>query len=133
MCYSQFSCVVQCYNWLLSGVIGDALKFGPNGKIIKMSNSEKFALEFDDSDHNASWIAVENNSNQEMKLSVGYMTTGPVPEAPTSFGNKPVHISRRASLGNMAPMTHKRVYFKPLESTEWPFRLVQVMITPHRQ
>jgi hypothetical protein len=81
-----------------------------------MPNTEKFALEFDfDKSNDGNWITVENQSNQEMDLAIGYMTTGPPPskypkvtatldssdeeiildpETSASYGDKEVHITR---------------------------------------
>mmetsp|Transcript_1263 Transcript_1263/g.1463 ORF Transcript_1263/g.1463 Transcript_1263/m.1463 type:complete len:132 (+) Transcript_1263:2-397(+) len=119
-----------------------------------MPNTEKYVLEFDyENVEGGNWITVENKSNVKMEVSLGYMTTGPPPskyprvevirgqrsdgeryllnpEASSSYGDKPVHISRLERVGNVGPMAHKRLHFKPLEESEWPFRLVQVMITP---
>lgn len=148
----QFSSIDQCYNWLGDGIISKDLKIGPNGRIVKMPNTEKYALEFDrDNVDGGNWITIENQSEEEMEIAVGYMTTGPPPskyprveairgsdgekymlkaEASDSYGDKPVHISRLERVGNVGPKAHKRIHFNPLGESEWPFRLVQVMVTP---
>lgn len=153
---NSFSSVDQCNNWLQSGIIGEGVSYGPNGSIVQMPNTEKFALEFDfDKSNDGNWITVENQSNQEMDLAIGYMTTGPPPskypkvtatldssdeeiildpETSASYGDKEVHITRLENLGVLEPLVHKKIHFKPpLEKTEWPFRLVQIMITPHEK
>lgn len=149
---APFSSVDQCYNWIQSGSIGKGLTFGPSASIVKMSNTEKFALEFDfDGGPDGTWIKIESQSNQEMNFAIGFMTSGPPPskypkvvatiggtgeefilrpDASSSYGDKPVHITRLQHLGILKPLAHKRINFRPLEKTEWPFRLVQVMVTP---
>ena len=97
----------------------------------------------------------ENVSNQKMDISVGYMTTGPMPskypkvaariegkedeedivldpETSVSYGDKQVHITRVEKIGILEPSSTQKVHFKPLETRVWPFRIVQVMITPRQ-
>lgn len=148
----QFSAVDQCYNWLLDGSIDEGIKYSSNGSIVNMPNTEKYALEFDfeNSGDDGSWIELENKSSKGMSLAIGYMTTGPPPskypkveatlpngnkfilepEASDAYGDKPVHISRSVNIGTLAPLQTTRISFIPLEQSDWPFRLIQVMVTP---
>ncbi len=147
-----FSELDQCLNWLLTGSIGEGLKYSPNASVVKMPNTEKYALEFDfeKGGEDGSWIEVHNESAKKMSLAIGYMTTGPPPskypkteaklpdgqtillepESDPGFGMKKVHISRSVNLGTIGALETIRVFFKPLEESQWPFRLMQVMVTP---
>ena len=147
----QFSDVDQCYNWLQTGSIDDSLRYSSNASINQMPNTAKFGLEFDFvNGDDGSWIEVENKASQEMSLAIGYMTTGPPPskypkveatvtngvtlvlepESSSEYGDKPVHISRSVDLGTIPPLQTTRISFTPLEQSEYPFRLIQVMVTP---
>ena len=56
------------------------------------------------------------------------------PEAPSNYGDKPVHVSHLSSIGTIAPLAHRQIHFNSLDDgSEWPFRLVQVMITPSNE
>ena len=146
-----FSELDNCFNWLLTGSIDERLKYSANASVIKMPNTEKYALEFDfeKGGEDGSWIEIYNQSTLKMSLAIGYMTTGPSPskypkmeaklpsgrkiilqpESDPNFGEKRVHISRSAKLGKIGPLESIRIFFQPLEESEWPFRLTQVMVT----
>ena len=146
---NKFSHSDQCYNWFQTGEIGPGLTFGSNGKVSTMPNTQKYVLSFEGgNDENESWFEIDNQSDGEMDLFVGYMTTGPAPSKypfveatredgeryrldPNARGwDKPVHVSALVNLGRVAPHFRARVSFKSLEVTEWPFRLIQLMVTP---
>ena len=40
-----------------------------------------------------------------------------------------VHVSRLVNLGEVKPHATAKVNFRPVEVTEWPFRMVQVVLT----
>jgi len=147
---NPFSVVDQCYNWLQTGEIKEGMSFGPNGSMEKMFNTLKYAVEYDfDKDHEGNWFDVENQSNQEMELQIGFMATGPPPSkypkvvatfdgvdillnpvADSSYGENTVHVDLQQKIGMLKPNAKERIHFRALEKTEWPFRLVEVMITP---
>ena len=148
----EFSVIDQCYNWLMTGTLDEAVEYSSNGSIVQMPNTQKFSLEFKDQGKDKNWILLENKSATVVDLSLGYMTTGPPPSkypaveakrsdggsiilspdpSDTSYGDKPVHITRSVGLGTIAPRTKLRIFFNPEEESEWPFRLVQIMVTPH--
>ena len=148
---NKFSHIDQCYNWFQTGEIGPGLTFGSNGKVATMPNTQKYVLSFDGgngNDEKESWFEIDNQNDGEMELFVGYMTTGPAPSKypmveairengerylldPNARGwNKPVHVSALVNLGRVAPHFRARVSFKSLELTEWPFRMIQLMVTP---
>jgi len=145
----KFSHGDQCYNWFQTGEISPGLTFGSNGKLAAMPNTQKYVLSFEGGNNeNESWIEIDNQSDGEMDIFVGYMTTGPAPSRypfveatrengeryrldPNARGwDKPVHVSALVNLGRVAPHFRARVSFKSLEVTEWPFRLIQLMVTP---
>lgn len=146
----EFSMIDQCYNWLLTGTLDESVEYSSSGSIVKMPRTEKYSLEFKDEGRDKNWILLENKSNEVMNIALGYMTTGPPPskypavEAKRSdgerfvldpnssdaYGDKEVHISKSVDLGTIAPLSTLRIFFNPEEESEWPFRLVQIMVTP---
>jgi hypothetical protein len=149
----NFRGVDHCNSWFESGVVGEGVTYSANGVLDKMPNTEKYALSFDDQDSGeGGWIAVDNPSNEVMDIFITYMTTGPPPSKYPSvsvtrtnresmtfvlepeavgYGDKNVHIARLAHIGTIYPNVEKDIIlFKPLEKTEYPFRLVSVVITP---
>lgn len=153
----EFDGMDHCHNWLESGEISAEIKYSSNGIVSKMPNTQKYALTFSGENTDSSmgdgdgWIEVSNPSNIIMDLNVAYMTTGPAPSKypkvevtrtnrdankiildPVSTGwrDKKVHVTRLANIGKIYPGVLKdRIYFRPMEETEYPFRLVSVAIT----
>jgi len=148
----KFSATDHCYNWMDSGEIGEGLSYAPNVKLDMMPNTEKYVLEFEsdfDGD-DGNWIDVYNSNDEEMELSISYMAFGPPPsnypeveairengerflvstETPPELAKKDLHVSRLKNLGTIGPNSKARVTFKPLETTKWNFRIVQLLIIP---
>jgi hypothetical protein len=139
-----------CHNWLLSGIIGEGLRFSPNSILYQMEHTDKYAVSFENSNEGDNWMEVDNPSDLEMDFFIAYMTTGPPPSKypkveairgdtgetfllePDSVGwaEMSVHISRLGGLGRVAPRTTVHVNFNALEDTEWPFRIVHAILTP---
>jgi hypothetical protein len=140
----------RCSNWFLSGEIGEGITYAPNVSFGKMPNTEKYALNFEmGNEKDGNWMEFENTSDKEMELSITYMTTGPAPsmypevEATSEsgakylldskcmldVGGKPIHISKLQNLGTVGAHSTVRITFKPLNSSEWPFRVAAAMLT----
>ena len=147
----EFSSIDYCLNWFQTGVIGEGLKYSDNAVVRKMPNTEKYGLEFEGKDE-PSWIEMTNPSNEIMQIFVAYMTTGPPPSKypkteairedgdgtkkiirPVAFrGGNPrirVHVSDLVYMGEVKSNETAKVSFKSLEDTEWPFRIVQAVLT----
>lgn len=142
----------HCNSWFESGIISEGMKYSTNGYLGKMPNTEKYALSFDDQTGEGGWISVDNPSNEVMDVFITYMTTGPPPSKyprvavtrtnregmtfilepeAAGYGNKNVHIARLAHIGTIYPdVKDDIILFKTLEMTEYPFRLVSLVITP---
>lgn len=145
----------QCYSWLMDGKLDPSLTYGDSFKLTKMPNTEKYSLEFQndvplDGENGANnYITVENHADEIMDLFIGYLTTSPEQKYPTveayrtngkkfqlqphsvdKFGGKSVHVPEMVHLGFMKHKSSVRIYFKPLEESEWPFRITSIMITP---
>jgi len=140
----------HCMSWFLSGIISEGLKYSSNGSIVPMPNTNKYGLEFTFSEEDiySSWLEVENRKERVMRLSIGYMSTEPLPskypkmDVEVSNGEKffidtnvkplydgrSAHVSRTLELGLIKPHETLRIFFSPKEKTEWPFRVIQVMI-----
>lgn len=148
-----------CHNWFESGTIDDdsMMEVSPNGAIRQMPNTNKFVLSFQsDPWHNElgnGWIKISNPSSDIMDLFVAYMTTGPAPSKyptvlvprqnrdgdtftldPNAIGfpaDMNVHIARFAHLGRIYPnIIDEYINFQPTETTERPFSLLAIIITP---
>ena len=149
--HAGFVSADYCYDWMLSGIIGEGLRFSPNSILYQMENTQKHAVSFENSnEEGGNWMQVENPSDLEMDFFIAYMTTGPPPSKypkveairgdtgetfllePDSvgWGEVSVHISRLGGLGRVAPRTTVLVNFNALEDTEWPFRIVHAILTP---
>jgi len=147
----KFSATDHCYNWIDSGKIGEGMSYAPNIKLHMMPNTQKYVLEFEsDFDGDGNWIDVYNSNDEEMELSISYMCKGPPPsvypeveairengekfliskETPRELANKDIHVSRVKNLGTIGPNSRARMTFKPLETTEWNFRIIQILIIP---
>lgn len=148
----------SCVNWFETAVT-TGVTFSENMKLEKMPNTLKFALSIqDDRD---GYVSVHNPSNQSQALYLTYMTTGPSPSKypktevvivdkegssldqkflsepiildpnpNNNFGEKSVHVIRMEPVADIKP-GESMVRIRPLEKTEWPFRLVSVIVT-HR-
>lgn len=148
----QFTSIDFCLNWFHDGFIGKGLKYSDNAVIRQMPNTEKYVMEFDGDE--PGWIEMTNPSDENMYMFAAYMTTGPSPSkypkteayrkdngaitnrkiiSPLAFVERNpkanVHISALSKLGLVRPHQTARVYFKSLEETEWPFRIVQAILT----
>lgn len=147
----SFSSADYCLNWFQTGIIGDGLAYSDNAVVGKMPNTEKYAMSFEG--EGESYIEMTNPSEHTMTFFIAFMTTGPVPckypktEATREDGTKffldplatpwganpkqKVHVSRLLEVGEVQPHKTARVTFESLEEeeTEWPFRLVQVVLT----
>lgn len=145
----------SCNNWFETGEIGDDIKYSPNGVVAPMPNTKKYVLSFEPdaaTGDDSGWIEISNPSDEVMDLFVSYMTTGPPPSKypavevtrgnflkskftldpdSTGWGEKEVHVTRLTQIGHMNPgALNERIYFKPLEKIEYPFRLISVALTP---
>jgi len=145
----EFSTVDYCLNWFQTGVIKEWLKHSENAVVGKMPNTDKYAMSFERKEMHPDWIEIRNPSDYVMFIYVAYMTTGPAPskypktEATREDGegtkvlidplsekyNFEVHVSQMVCLGKVQPKKTAKISFKPLTESEWPFRLVQVVLT----
>ncbi len=140
-----------CLNWFQTGAIGEGLKLSENAVVGKMPNTEKYALTFE-GQNKTGWIEMTNPSNEMMYIFIAFMTTAPPPskypktEAAREDGednskvmldpvahrgnaNMKVHVSDMVYLGKVLPNQTAKVSFTPKEETEWPFRIVQAVLT----
>ena len=130
------------------------ITYSPNVVVEKMPNTEKYTLSgTKNNKYDHFWIGVRNPSDEEMDFVIGYMVTGPKPSkypiiravrengdtftlepdpsAADAWGNMKVHVTRMAFLGSIKPHTDlAKTYFFPMEESEYPFRIVQVMLIP---
>lgn len=151
---NPFTCTDHCVNWFMSGEIDPVLQH--NGHVEQMPNTIKYALTFDDDDddENEKWIEMTNESDETMFLFVSHMTTGPAPsnvkyprasarmegkgeevvelDPVAQWGDveKEIHVTKLTRVGEVKGRETKRVYFEIHEESEWPFRIVQVLLTP---
>ena len=146
----EFSSTDYCLNWFQTGVIeGKSLNYSDNAVVRKMPKTEKYALVFEGGE--ANWIEMANPSSELMHIFVAYMTTGPPPskypkteaireengtkivlDPVASWGKDQkmkVHVSQLVNVGEVQPGKTARISFRPLEETEWPFRIVQIVLT----
>ncbi len=145
----DFSSVDYCLNWFQTGEIGEGLKSSDNAVVRKMPNTEKYGMEFDGDE--PGWIEMTNPSEKSMYIFVAYMTTGPAPskypktvatredgttktsiDPLADWGGNPnikVHVSSLMSFGEVKAGQTARISFEALEKTEWPFRIVQAVLT----
>jgi len=136
----------HCLNWFLTGEVGEGISFSNNGKVEKMPNTEKYALTFDGGQGE---IIMQNPADEMMYLYIAYMTAGPHKKYPHVEAERPsgakymldpiakgykqdVHISNLVFLGHVQPGATVVVKFKELEKAEWPFRIVQAVLTPKK-
>eukprot|EP00560_Eucampia_antarctica_P001750 CAMPEP_0197837310 /NCGR_PEP_ID=MMETSP1437-20131217/31770_1 /TAXON_ID=49252 ORGANISM="Eucampia antarctica, Strain CCMP1452" /NCGR_SAMPLE_ID=MMETSP1437 /ASSEMBLY_ACC=CAM_ASM_001096 /LENGTH=290 /DNA_ID=CAMNT_0043444259 /DNA_START=84 /DNA_END=959 /DNA_ORIENTATION=- len=152
----QFLGTDYCNSWFESGVIDKGVEYSPNGRLYMMPHTDKYVLSFGDNDDNdtigeGGWVKVSNPSDKIMELFIAYMTTGPTPSKypkvevtrkyddkmkfildPNTIGwkDKQVHVVRLAQIGTINPGAKHIISFRPLEKTEYPFRLVSIAITP---
>lgn len=149
---NKFAAKDNCQSWFLNGRIGEGLTYSENTKLETMPNTKKYVLTFEKAaaaDPPASgWIEMVNTSTKVMYFFIGYMVTGPPPSKyPVTEARRedtdhmvkidPVsdiedmesHVVRLINLGEVQPGTNARVLFTPLEETEWPFRVVQAVLT----
>ncbi len=139
----EFSSVDYCLTWFLSGEIGEGLKSSDNAVVREMPNTEKYGMEFDGD--KPGWIEMTNPNDHYMYIFVSYMVKGPHPtKYPKTVATRedgttrtvidpsipyPVHSSNLVCLGNVKPGATARISFEALEKTEWPFRIVQAVLT----
>lgn len=146
-----------CNSWFETGKMDYGnIEHSPNFEMKKMENTEKYVLSLDteneSQDEDFGWIRIGNPTDTVMDVFITYMTTGPPPSKypqievsrtnrdtqkynldPNSIGfdDKEVHVARLAYIGKMyAGAKEEQINFRPLETTEYPFRLVSVALTP---
>ncbi|GFH56241.1 hypothetical protein CTEN210_12717 [Chaetoceros tenuissimus] len=143
----------QCYNWRMDGILDSPnVSFGDSFKMVNMPNTEKYALELQNNDENGNnWINLFNEGDDFMDVYIGHMTTSPeqkypmveafheqsdnekfeLSPTPTDlFGGKDIHVERMTYLGIITPKSSLKIYFKPMGESEWPFRIMSIMINP---
>jgi len=142
----QFKDIDYCVDWFESGDVGQHLKYSANGNVDKMPNTTKYALSFEGGE---GFIEITNPTSETLHLFIAYMTTYPERNYPeteastldgrkvilspiTELYNFKVHVGRFAQMGQVDPKSTIRVNFKELEESNWPFRLTQVVLTPHK-
>jgi len=144
----------HCINWFETGNT-DGIEYSKNGVVEAMPGTGKFTLSFVDDD---GWIRVRNPDDKPQALHLGYMTSGPAPSlypkteviiediidnissrgqgtepivldmnSEDRFAGRDVHISQIAKVGMINP-GDSIVYFRAIEKTERPFRLVSVLV-----
>ena len=142
----EFKEIDYCVDWFESGEVGQHLKYSENAVVDKMPNTNKYALSFEGGE---GFIEITNPTSELLYLFVAYMTTYPernYPETEASAlnGRKivlspmsqlyhyKVHVARYGQMGHVESKSTMRVSFKELEESNWPFRLTQVVLTPHK-
>jgi len=147
----------HCINWFETGNT-DGIEYSNNGVVERMPGTGKFTLSFDDDGVSDNWIKVRNPDDKPLALHLGYMTSGPAPSlypkteviienvvddigsigqrtdpivldmnSEDRFAGRDVHISQIAKVGMINP-GDSIVYFRAIEETERPFRLVSVLV-----
>ncbi|GFH56240.1 predicted protein [Chaetoceros tenuissimus] len=143
----------QCYNWLMDGILDSPnVSFGDSFKMVNMPNTQKYALELQTNDENGNnWINLFNEGDDFMDVYIGHMTTSPEQKYPMVeafhehsndekyelnptptdlFGGREIHVERMTHVGVIEPNSPLKIYFKPMGESEWPFRIMSIMINP---
>lgn len=138
-----FSNIDYCFNWFYSGVIDKAITLSDSAVVEIMPNTDKYGLSFKGGEGD---FEVRNPSNEVMYLSIAHMSKTPekkYPRTEISSGDKKlilnphdedwfysVHITKYVYFGEVQPQQTLKLHVKELEESEWPFRIVQIVMTP---
>lgn len=134
----------QCYNWFLTGKIPLPRS---GGKIVTLEQNNKSFLEIEhDSDDGVVHMEFESKFNRPVQLFIGYMsqeqpsnyprvdvtvnhrttrTTRVFPNFNMLSTNPTAHITSYSNVGFAKP-GHNTIEFRPLEQTNYPFRLLGI-------